>query len=109
MQTRSLAIRSLLMLVAFALSAAPAVGPECDCWCGQRRDWRRDAGVTVEAASPALIERTRSATTERSGPVQDRGPEAGVYTVTFTLVGFNTVKRDGIELPTNFTAHSTRN
>ena len=26
------------------------------------------------------------------------------YTVTFTLAGFNTVRREGIELPTNFTA-----
>ena len=61
-------------------------------------------GVTVEASSPALIEKVRSTTTDERG--QYRLPELrpGVYTVTFTLGGFSTVKRDGLELRTNFTA-----
>ena len=61
-------------------------------------------GVTVEAASPVLIEKVRSSITGSDGTytIQDLRP--GVYSVTFSLAGFNTVKRDGIELPAAFTA-----
>ncbi len=61
-------------------------------------------GVTIEAASPALIEKVRSTVTDDRG--QYRLPELrpGLYTVTFSLAGFSTLKRDGLELRTNFTA-----
>ena len=61
-------------------------------------------GVTVEAASPALIEKVRSTVTDERG--QYRLPELrpGVYTLTFSLAGFSTLKREGLELRTNFTA-----
>jgi Carboxypeptidase regulatory-like domain len=61
-------------------------------------------GVTVEAASPALIEKVRSSVTDERG--QYRLPELrpGGYSVTFSLAGFSTLKRDGLELRTNFTA-----
>ena len=55
-------------------------------------------GVTVEAASPALIEKVRSAVTDGSGRYQLTDLRPGAYTVTFTLPGFNTVKRDGVAL-----------
>src|SRR5215469_13044252 len=61
-------------------------------------------GVVVEAASPALIERTRSATTDAQGQYKILDLRPGTYTVTFTLPGFATVKREGIELPAQFTA-----
>src|SRR5688500_3933619 len=61
-------------------------------------------GVTVEAASPALIEKVRSVTTDGSGQYRIVDLRPGSYTVTFTLPGFNTFKRDGIELAGNFTA-----
>ena len=61
-------------------------------------------GVTVEAASPALIERVRSAVTDERGQYKIVDLRPGTYTVTFTLTGFNTTKRDGIELTTGFTA-----
>jgi Carboxypeptidase regulatory-like domain len=61
-------------------------------------------GVTVEAASPALIERVRTATTDAQGQYKITDLRPGVYTVTFTLPGFSTVKREGIELPAQFTA-----
>src|SRR5207244_6343469 len=61
-------------------------------------------GVTVEAASPALIERTRSVVTDGQGLYKIVDLRPGVYDVIFTLPGFNTVKRDAIELPANFTA-----
>src|SRR5712691_629335 len=61
-------------------------------------------GVTVEAASPALIERVRGVTTDSQGLYRIVDLRPGLYTVTFTLPGFNTFRRDGIELSTGFTA-----
>src|SRR6478672_3857679 len=61
-------------------------------------------GVTVEAASPALIEKVRTVTTDGEGRFNIVDLRPGTYTVTFTLTGFSTVKRDGIELGTGFTA-----
>ena len=55
-------------------------------------------GVTVEASSPVLIEKVRTAVTDGSGLYRIVDLRAGTYTVTFTLPGFATVKRDGIEL-----------
>ena len=55
-------------------------------------------GVTVEAASPVLIEKAREAVTDTSGRFQIVDLRPGTYTVTFTLPGFNTVKRDGVVL-----------
>ncbi len=61
-------------------------------------------GVTVEAASPALIERVRTAVTDGSGQFRLELLPPGSYAVTFTLPGFNTVKREGIALAGSFTA-----
>jgi hypothetical protein len=61
-------------------------------------------GVTVEASSPALIEKVRSVVTDGQGLFKIVDLRPGVYAVTFALPGFNTVKRDAIELPSNFTA-----
>lgn len=61
-------------------------------------------GVTVEASSPALIERTRSAVTDGQGQYKITELRPGTYSVTFTLPSFNVVKRDAIELTANFTA-----
>ena len=61
-------------------------------------------GVTVEAASDALIEKVRTATTDSAGQFRIVDLPAGSYNVTFTLTGFATVKRLGIELTGNRTA-----
>ena len=61
-------------------------------------------GVTVEVSSPVLIEKTRSAVTDGSGQYRIVDLRAGTYTVTFTLTGFSTVKREGIELSGSFVA-----
>src|SRR5437870_5134416 len=61
-------------------------------------------GVTVEAASPALIEKVRSAVTDSSGQYHIENLRPGTYSITFTLTGFSTVKREGIELTGSFTA-----
>jgi hypothetical protein len=45
-------------------------------------------GVTVEAASPVLIEKTRSALTDSTGAYRLTDLRPGVYTITFTLEGF---------------------
>src|SRR5438093_6725733 len=61
-------------------------------------------GVTVEAGSPALIERVRTVTTDAAGLYRIIDLRPGIYTVTFTLPGFNAIRREGIELPANFTS-----
>jgi Carboxypeptidase regulatory-like domain len=61
-------------------------------------------GVTVEATSPALIEKVRSAITDGTGQYRVEDLRPGTYTVTYTLQGFNTFKREGIELTGTFTA-----
>jgi hypothetical protein len=61
-------------------------------------------GVTVEASSPALIEKTRSDITDGQGRYSIKDLRPGVYTLTFSLTGFESVKREGIELQSNFTA-----
>jgi hypothetical protein len=55
-------------------------------------------GVTVEAASPVLIEKVRTTISDSSGRYQIIDLRPGSYTVTFTLPGFNTVKRDGVAI-----------
>ena len=59
-------------------------------------------GVTVEAASPALIERVRTAVTDGQGVYQIIDLRPGLFTVTFTLPGFSALKREGLELPAGF-------
>ena len=61
-------------------------------------------GVTVEASSPALIEKVRTVVTDDRGEYKIVELRQGTYTVTFSLVGFSTVRREGIELTTGFTA-----
>jgi hypothetical protein len=61
-------------------------------------------GATVEAASDVLIEKSRSVVTDGQGQYRIVDLRPGVYTVTFTLAGFQIFKRNGIELPANFTA-----
>jgi len=61
-------------------------------------------GVTVEASSPALIEKLRSVVTDGAGQYRIVDLRPGTYVVTFTLPGFSQFKRDGIELTGSFTA-----
>src|SRR5215831_12008882 len=61
-------------------------------------------GVTVDAASDVLIEKTRSVTTDGSGNYKIVDLRPGTYVVTFTLTGFQTVRRENVELPSEFTA-----
>jgi Carboxypeptidase regulatory-like domain len=60
-------------------------------------------GVTVEASSPALIEKVRTVVTDGSGQYRLDSLSAGTYSVTYTLPGFSTVKRDGVQVQTGVT------
>jgi hypothetical protein len=61
-------------------------------------------GVTVEATSPALIEKVRTAVTDGTGQYRIEDLRPGTYSVTFSLSGFSAYKRDGVELTGSFTA-----
>ena len=61
-------------------------------------------GVTVEASSPALIEKVRSAVTDANGQYRVEDLRPGTYVVTFKLSGFSSVQRPGIELTGSFAA-----
>src|SRR6266436_350838 len=61
-------------------------------------------GVSVEAASPALIEKVRTAVTDGTGQYRIEDLRPGIYTLTVSLTGFSTYKREGIEMSGTFTA-----
>ena len=61
-------------------------------------------GVTVEASSPVLIEKIRAVSTDAAGLYQILDLRPGVYTVTFSLPGFATIRRERFTLPADFTA-----
>ena len=88
----------LLLLPAAAYAQAAITGVAKDASGGVL------PGVTVEAASPALIEKVRSVVTDDTGQYRIVDLRPGIYSVTFTLPGFSTVKREGIELTGSFVA-----
>jgi hypothetical protein len=61
-------------------------------------------GVTVEASSPALIEKSRSTTTDQSGAYRIVDLYPGEYSIKFTLSGFRSITQNGIVLTQGFTA-----
>jgi hypothetical protein len=90
---------ALIVLVPVAASAQSAIS-------GVVRDTSGAVlpGVTVEGSSPALIEKARTAITDDQGVYRLVDLRPGVYAVTFSLSGFSTVRREGLELPDAFTA-----
>jgi hypothetical protein len=91
---------------ACAASAAAAQTATTGAIAGQVVDATGSAlpGVTVEAASPAIIEKVRTAVTDGQGQYKIVDLRPGSYTVSFSLPGFSGLKREGIELNTGFTA-----
>src|SRR2546422_6504913 len=102
---RAIATVAVAIIGLIALPA-PSAGQALGTIAGAVRDASGAVlpGVTVEASSPALIEKVRTVVTDGGGQYKIVDLRPGTYTVTFTLTGFNTVKRDGIELTTGFTA-----
>jgi hypothetical protein len=101
MKIRFLALAGMLAIVGglpVPVSAQGAVG-------GTARDSSGGVlpGVTVEATSPALIERSRAVATDTSGQYLLVGLQPGTYIVTFSLPGFTTVKREALEVTTGVT------
>src|SRR2546427_10390756 len=88
---------------AVALNSLSPAG-ERYCRSGERHLGRGPSGVTVEAASPVLIEKTRAVVTDGEGRYNIVDLRPGTYVVTFSLAGFSTVKREGIVLTGGFTA-----
>ena len=96
----------LLIVVALGFLALPSVSLAQSAIAGAVKDTTGAVlpGVTVEASSPALIERVKTAMTNEAGQYRVVDLRPGIYKVTFTLNGFNTVVREGIVLEANFTA-----
>src|SRR3989449_6590814 len=95
------------IIVALAwLALVPAVAQAQSAIAGVVKDTSGAVmpGVTVEASSPALIEQVRAVATDDQGQYKIVDLRPGTYSVTFTLGGFATSKREGIDLPANFTA-----
>ncbi len=61
-------------------------------------------GVTVEVSSEALIEKARTAISDSAGQYKIVDLPPGVYQVAFTLAGFKTMRREGIEMSGTFAA-----
>jgi len=99
-------IARTFLLVLASLVLMPAVARAQSVFTGTVKDTSGAVmpGVTVEAASPALIEGVRSAITNENGGYRIADLRPGTYKLTYTLPGFNTVIRDGVELQGNFTA-----
>jgi len=94
----AMACVSLLILPTVALAQATITGTAKD------TSGAVLPGVTVEATSPALIERVRSVVTDATGQYRIVDLRPGTYTVTFALPGFSSVKREGLELSGGFVA-----
>src|SRR5262245_49246807 len=100
--TRAVLVGALVVMPASASAQSPTTGAIA----GLARDSTGAVlpGVTVEAASPALIEKVRVAVTDAQGNYKIIDLRPGTYSVTFTLPGFATFKREGLELSAGFTA-----
>jgi Carboxypeptidase regulatory-like domain len=92
-------------LATLFLLVAPAIATAQSAFSGVVRDTSGAVlpGVTVEASSPVLIEKVRTVVSDGEGRYSIVDLRPGTYAIVFTLAGFNAIKREGIELPSNFT------
>ena len=106
MTRRTRPLLHVVVLLCTLILAAPAWAQQASGIAGLVRDSSGAVlpGVTVEAASPALIEKVRTAVTDAQGRFNIVNLRPGTYVVTFSLPGFNSVKREGIQLTAGFTA-----
>jgi hypothetical protein len=96
-----------LSLAVFLLLPSSAAAQQSGSIAGLVRDTTGAVlpGVTVEAGSPALIEKVRTVITDEAGQYRIVDLRPGVYAVTFSLPGFSSIRRDGVELTAGFTAN----
>ncbi len=99
-------IAKLVCIAALAVLVVPAASFAQSAIAGAVTDATGGVlpGVTVEAASDALIEGTRITVSDGNGRYRIEDLRPGTYKVTFTLPGFNTFVREGVVLEANFTA-----
>src|SRR4029453_11146674 len=105
MMARRFVVRTFLLVVA-SLVLVPALARAQSVFTGTVKDTSGAGmpGVTVEAPSPVLTEKVKSTITDENGQYRIVDLRPGTYTLTFTLPGFNTQTRDGVELQSNLTA-----
>src|SRR5262245_16665619 len=96
--TLGIALPFVLLPPALSRAQPSITGTVRDAWGGVL------PGGTVEAASPVLIEKTRTSITDGTGQYRIVDLRPGTYTVTFTLTGFSPVKREGYLLQADFVA-----
>jgi Carboxypeptidase regulatory-like domain len=96
--------RGVLACAAVLASAAPIFAQSAVAGVVRDQSGLVLPGVTVEVSSPVLIEKVRTAVTDGSGQYKVVDLRPGNYTVVFTLPGFSTATREGIQLPAAFTA-----
>src|SRR5437773_2870824 len=96
----------LIALASISFIPRPVFAQQTSAIAGVVRDTSGGVlpGVTVEAASPVLIEKVRTVVTDDQGRYNIVDLRPGVYRVTFTLPGFNTLVREGVALSSGFTA-----
>jgi len=96
---------SVVVVAAASLLLLPNVASAQSAFSGVVKDASGAVlpGVTVEAASPVLIEKARSVVTDGAGRYTIVDLRPGTYTMTFILTGFANVVREGVELPGNTT------
>ncbi len=94
-----------VLLALAALCLVPSTAQAQSAFAGVVKDTSGAVlpGVTVEASSPVLIEKTRSVVTDENGAYRLVDLRPGIYAVSFSLTGFSTVVREGLELPSDFT------
>src|SRR5215471_8350219 len=92
--------RAVFVLASLFVVLMPSVAHAQGAIAGQVKDVSGAVlpGVTVEAASPVLIEKTRTVVSDGAGNYRIENLRPGSYSVTFTLTGFSTVKRNNVEV-----------
>src|SRR5262245_63104153 len=95
----------MTLVVVLVLALAPAAARAQSAFTGVVKDTSGAVlpGVTVEASSPVLIEKTKTVVTDENGAYRIVDLRPGTYSVSFTLAGFSMMRREGLELPSDFT------
>src|SRR5262245_23212617 len=106
---RASAIRMIVVAFSWILAVPSVWAQQASGIAGLVRDTSGAVlpGVTVEAASPALIEKVRTVVTDGQGRYNITDLRSGTYSVTFSLPGFNTLKREDLQLTAEIPAAVT--